>query len=117
VLLYSTIKYLNLLQTKKKELIGINLNKFWYISFLNRNPNKELFKKFRYSFKLITGESTCFIDFHNSIVNQKQQIYYCEDDGVDTSIVRIDDNLFRLSEISFWFVVVNAIILLLLLIL
>ena len=62
-------------------------------SNLENIPNKEFFKKFKdNSFKFITGESTCFIDFHKSIVNEKQQIYYCEDDGVDTSIVRIDDN-------------------------
>jgi len=52
----------------------------------------ENFKKLGNSSKFLTGDSTCFIDFHKSIVNKKQQIYYCEDDGVDTSIVRIDDN-------------------------
>ena len=52
----------------------------------------ENLKKLGTSSKFLTGDSTCFIDFHKSIVNEKQQIYYCEDDGIDTSIVRIDDN-------------------------
>ena len=53
---------------------------------------REIYKKLGNSSEFLTGDSTCFIDFHKSIVNEKQQIYYCEDDGVDTSIVRIDDN-------------------------
>ncbi len=46
-----------------------------------------------YSFKFLTGESTCYIDIHKSIVNEKQKVYYCEDnDSIDTSIIRIFDN-------------------------
>ena len=45
-----------------------------------------------HSIKFLSGESTCHINFHKSIVNEKQQIYYCEDDGIDTSITRIYDN-------------------------
>ena len=59
---------------------------------LENTPNEEIFKILDNSSKFLTGDSTCFIDLHKSIVNEKQQIYYCEDDGVDTSIVRIDDN-------------------------
>jgi hypothetical protein len=62
-------------------------------SNLENISNKEFLKKLKdYSSEFLTGESTCFIDFHKSIVNEKQRIYYCEDDGVDTSIIRIDDN-------------------------
>lgn len=45
-----------------------------------------------YSIKFLSGKSTCYIDFHKSIVNKEQQIYYCEDDGIDTSITRTFDN-------------------------
>ena len=45
-----------------------------------------------HSIKFLSGESTCHIDSHKSIVNKEQQIYYCEDDGIDTSITRIYDN-------------------------
>ena len=45
-----------------------------------------------HSIKFLSGESTCHIDFHKSILNKEQQIYYCEDDGIDTSITRIYDN-------------------------
>jgi hypothetical protein len=45
-----------------------------------------------YSIKFLSGKSTCYIDFHKSIVNKEQQTYYCEDDGIDTSITRIYDN-------------------------
>ena len=61
-------------------------------SNLEKTSNGKIFKNLDDSSKFLTGDSTCFIDFDKSIVNEKQQIYYCEDDGVDTSIVRIDDN-------------------------
>jgi hypothetical protein len=57
------------------------------------NTNDGISKELKeYSIKFLSGESTCHIDFHKSIVNKEQQIYYCEDDGIDTSITRIYDN-------------------------
>ncbi len=57
------------------------------------SPIKEYTKKLKnHQINFLTGGSTCFIDFHKSIINEKQRIYYCEDDGVDTSITRIYDN-------------------------
>jgi hypothetical protein len=57
------------------------------------NTNDGISDKLKeYSIKFLSGESTCHIDFYKSIVNKEQQIYYCEDDGIDTSITRIYDN-------------------------
>jgi len=63
------------------------------LSNLGNTPQGKIIKNLRdNSSEFLTGDSTCFIDLHKSIVNENQQIYYCEHDGVDTSIVRIDDN-------------------------
>jgi len=63
------------------------------ISNLENSTNKKIIEKLKdQSFKFLSGESTCHIDFHKSIVSKEQQIYYCEDDGIDTSIIRIYDN-------------------------
>jgi hypothetical protein len=57
------------------------------------NTNDGISDKLKeYSIKFLSGESTCYIDFYKSIENKEQQIYYCEDDGIDTSITRIYDN-------------------------
>jgi hypothetical protein len=66
-----------------------------YNNILNsvNNTNDGISDKLKeYSIKFLSGESTCHIDFYKSIVNKEQQIYYCEDDGIDTSITRIYDN-------------------------
>jgi hypothetical protein len=42
--------------------------------------------------EFVSGQSTWHIDVYKSVVNKEQQIYYCEDDGIDTSITRIYDN-------------------------
>ena len=63
------------------------------MSNLENSTSKGIVEKLKdYSIKFLSGESTCHIDFHKSIVNKEQQIYYCEDDGVDTSITRTYDN-------------------------
>jgi hypothetical protein len=66
-----------------------------YNNILNsvNNTNDRISDKLKeYSIKFLSGESTCHIDFYKSIINKEQQIYYCEDDGIDTSITRIYDN-------------------------
>lgn len=66
-----------------------------YNNILNsvNNTNDGISDKLKeYSIKFLSGESTCYIDFYKSIENKEQQIYYCEDDGIDTSITRIYDN-------------------------
>jgi len=63
------------------------------LSNFKNNTNNGISEKIKeYYIKFLSGESTCHIDFHKSIVNKEQQIYYCEDDGIDTSITRIHDN-------------------------
>ena len=63
------------------------------ISGLENFTNNGIVEKLKdNSIKFLSGESTCHIDFHKSIVNKEQQIYYCEEDGIDTSITRIYDN-------------------------
>ena len=63
------------------------------LSNFENNTNNEIVEKLKdHSIKFLTGESTCHIDFHKSIVNKEQQTYYCEDDGIDTSIIRTYDN-------------------------
>jgi hypothetical protein len=61
-------------------------------NFGNNTNNGDIEKLKDYSIKFLSGESTCHIDFHKSIVNKEQQIYYCENDGIDTSITRTFDN-------------------------
>ena len=63
------------------------------ISGLENFTNNGIVEQLKdHSIKFLSGESTCHIDFHKSIVNKEQQIYYCEDDDIDTSITRIYDN-------------------------
>jgi hypothetical protein len=61
-------------------------------NFVNDTNNETVKKLKGHSIKFLSGESTCHIDSHKSIVNKEQQIYYCEDDGIDTSITRVSDN-------------------------
>lgn len=61
-------------------------------NFENNTNNGDIGKLKDYSIKFLSGESTCHIDFQKSMVNKEQKIYYCEDDGIDTSITRTFDN-------------------------
>lgn len=63
------------------------------LSNLESSTNNKIIEKLKdHSIKFLTGESTCYIDIHKSIVNEEQKIYYCEGDGIDTSIIRTYDN-------------------------